>query len=104
MTTPGAPAPAAAPTDEPGPTLAEMSTDTSFLMPRGKFKIQICEAATVLVGKSSSIVVPHASITRVFLLAESSTAGGDLLFIMLSSPVANGKSTVSHLTLYSKPN
>ena len=35
--------------EEEGPTLAEMSTDTSSLG-GGKFKIQICEAATVLAG------------------------------------------------------
>ena len=91
------------PATDAGSVIAEMSTDTAFLTPRGRFKLRLCENATVLVGKSTEVVVPHSAISRAWLLPESSTAGGTLLVLGLSAPVPNGKSTISFVTLHSKP-
>ena len=91
------------PATDAGSVIAEMSTDTAFLTPRGRFKLRLCENATVLVGKSTEVIVPHSAISRAWLLPESSTAGGTLLVLGLSAPVPNGKSTISFVTLHSKP-
>ena len=84
----------------PGEVLAEPLVDTSFLTPRGKFKLRFCENATVLVGKSTEVVVPHDAVSRAWLVPEAS--GGELLILSLSQPIANGKSFIHHVMVHSK--
>ena len=99
---PAAPPSAAAPTDV-GKVLHETAGDVPFLTPRGRFKIRFCEYAMVLVGKSTEVVIPCASMGRAFFLPENSSVGGSLLIVSLSSPAQNGKTAIHTLTLHSKP-
>ena len=90
----------------PGALLAELP-EVSFLAPRGKFRVRFCENATVLVGKSTEVVVPHASVKDIFTLPEASggpgTSTGELIVLSLSPAAVNGKASVSAVVLHSKP-
>jgi hypothetical protein len=84
-------------------TVLAETGDVSFLSPRGRFKARLFDNHTALVGKSTEVVLPHASIQRMWLLPEPTGEGHSLLVLALDPPVANGKAMLSFVTLVSKP-
>ena len=93
---------AAAPSSlEPGKGLGSLP-EMSFLSPRGKFGVKLCESALVLQGKAASVVVPYASIESMWAVPEVDERGF-LFACSLSAPVAHGKSQLSGLSFISKP-
>lgn len=84
----------------PGEALATLA-EASFLTPRGKFAATVHLNATVLKSKSAEIIVPHASVVRMFTLPESS-GNGDLLVLQLSPPAINGKAQLGFVMVHSK--
>ena len=93
---------AAAPSSlEPGKGLGSLP-EMSFLSPRGKFGVKLCESALVLQGKAASVVVPYASIESMWAVPEVDERGF-LFACSLSAPVAHGKSQLSGLSFITKP-
>ena len=93
---------AAAPSSlEPGKGLGSLP-EMSFLSPRGKFGVKLCESALVLQGKAASVVVPYASIESMWAVPEVDERGF-LFACSLSAPVAHGKSQLSGLSFLTKP-
>ena len=93
---------AAAPSSlEPGKGLGSLP-EMSFLSPRGKFGMKLCESALVLQGKAASVVVPYASIESMWAVPEVDERGF-LFACSLSAPVAHGKSQLSGLSFITKP-
>ena len=93
---------AAAPAStEPGTSLGSLP-EMSFLAPRGKFSVQLCESALVLQGKTASVVVPYASIQSMWAVPEVDERGF-LFACSLSAPVLHGKSQLSGLSFITKP-
>ena len=93
---------AAAPSSlEPGKGLGSLP-EMSFLSPRGKFGVKLCESALVLQGKAASVVVPYASIESMWAVPEVDERGF-LFACSLSAPVAHGKSQLSGPSFITKP-
>jgi hypothetical protein len=93
---------AAAPSSlEPGKGLGSLP-EMSFLSPRGKFGVKLCESALVLQGKAASVVVPYASIESMWAVPEVDERGF-LFACTLSAPVVHGKSQLSGLSFITKP-
>ena len=93
---------AAAPSSlEPGKSLGSLP-EMSFLSPRGKFAVKLCESALVLQGKAASVVVPYASIQSMWAVPEVDERGF-LFACSLSAPVLHGKSQLSGLSFITKP-
>lgn len=93
---------AAAPSSlEPGKGLGSLP-EMSFLSPRGKFAVKLCESALVLQGKAASVVVPYASIQSMWAVPEVDERGF-LFACTLSAPVLHGKSQLSGLSFITKP-
>ena len=93
---------AAAPSSlEPGKGLGSLP-EMSFLSPRGKFAVKLCESALVLQGKAASVVVPYASIQSMWAVPEVDERGF-LFACSLSAPVLHGKSQLSGLSFITKP-
>ena len=93
---------AAAPSSlEPGKSLGSLP-EMSFLSPRGKFSVKLCESALVLQGKAASVVVPYAAIQSMWAVPEVDERGF-LFACTLSAPVLHGKSQLSALTFVTKP-
>ena len=93
---------AAAPSSlEPGKGLGSLP-EMSFLSPRGKFGVKLCESALVLQGKAASVVVPYASIESMWAVPEVDERGF-LFACTLSAPAVHGKSQLSGLSFVTKP-
>jgi hypothetical protein len=88
-------------TTDPGGQLAEVP-ECGFLAPRGRFRIRLFENAFQLLGKSGEVVVPHASVNRLWSLPEA-TGQGTLLILGLDPPATNGKASLPFVLLHSKP-
>jgi hypothetical protein len=74
--------------------------ELSFLCPRGKFVAALSTETLTLTGKSSTIVVPLNTM-RAYMLRDPSTKGS-ILAVPLRAPAANGKQSISCVTLASK--
>jgi hypothetical protein len=74
--------------------------ELSFLSPRGKFVAALSTETLTLTGKSSTIVVPLSTM-RAWVLLDPTTKGV-LFAATLRAPAANGKQSISCVTLASK--
>ena len=88
-------------TTDPGGQLAEVP-ECGFLAPRGRFRIRLSENAFQLLGKSGEVVVPYASVNRLWSLPET-TGQGTLLILGLDPPASNGKASLPFVLLHTKP-
>ena len=86
---------------EPGKSLGSLP-EMSFLSPRGKFSVKLCESALVLQGKAAAVVVPYTSIQCMWAVPEVDERGF-LFACSLSAPVLHGKSQLSGLSFVTKP-
>lgn len=92
-------APATTPSTEAGLDVCALP-ELSFLCPRGKFVAALSTETLTLTGKSSTIVVPLHTM-RAWVLRDPTTKGA-IFAATLRAPAANGKQSISCVTLASK--